>query len=69
MTVIKLWTPTIGCGRPSEPLDGPPGAGIGGGAAELGMWLIPGSVPELGDGGRVYNTQVVFDPTGNLVAS
>jgi hypothetical protein len=33
------------------------------------MWLIPGSVPELGDGGRVYNTQVVFDPTGNLVAS
>jgi hypothetical protein len=26
-------------------------------------------VPELGDGGRVYNTQVVFDPTGNLVAS
>ena len=53
----------------AEPLDGPPGAGIGGGAAELGMWLIPGSVPELGDGGRVYDTQVVFDPTGNLVAS
>ena len=29
----------------AEPLDGPPGAGIGGGAAELGMWLIPGSCP------------------------
>ena len=38
-------------------------------AAALGVWLIPGTVPELGDGGHVYNTQVVFDPCGNLVAS
>ena len=26
-------------------------------------------MPELGDGGHVYNTQVVFDPSGDLVAS
>ena len=39
------------------------------GAAALGVWLIPGTVPELGDEGRVYNTQVVFDPSGDLVAS
>jgi predicted amidohydrolase len=33
------------------------------------VWLIPGSVPELGDDGRVYNAEVVFDPEGRLVAS
>jgi predicted amidohydrolase len=38
-------------------------------AADLGTWLIPGSVAELGDDGRVYNTEVVFDATGKLVAS
>jgi predicted amidohydrolase len=53
----------------AEPLDGARVRALGEGAAELGMWLIPGSVPELDDGGRVYDTQVVFDPTGNLVAS
>jgi predicted amidohydrolase len=53
----------------AEPLDGQRVQALGEMAAALGVWLIPGSVPELGDGGRVYNTQVVFDPSGNLVAS
>jgi predicted amidohydrolase len=53
----------------AEPLDGPRVAALMETAAALGVWLIPGSVPELGDGARVYNTQVVFDPSGNLVAS
>jgi predicted amidohydrolase len=53
----------------AEPLDGPRVRALGEAAAALGVWLIPGSVPELGDAGRVYNTQVVFDPAGNLVAS
>lgn len=53
----------------AEPLDGPRVRALGEVAAALGVWLIPGSVPELGDDGRAYNTQVVFDPRGELVAS
>jgi predicted amidohydrolase len=32
------------------------------------MWLAAGSVPELGEDGHLYNTALVFDPTGDLVA-
>jgi predicted amidohydrolase len=53
----------------AEPLDGPRVRALAEVASDLGVWLIPGTVPELGDGGRVYNTQVVFDPAGPLVAS
>jgi predicted amidohydrolase len=53
----------------AEPLDGPRTHALSEVAAELGVWLIPGSIPELGDDGRVYNTEVVFDPAGNLVAN
>src|SRR5258705_6054702 len=52
----------------AEPLEGPRVRALGEAAAALGVWLIPGSVPELGDGGHVYNTQVVFDPGGEVVA-
>lgn len=52
----------------AEPLDGPRGRTLGEIAKELGVWLIPGSVPELGDDGGVYNTQPVFDPDGRLIA-
>jgi predicted amidohydrolase len=53
----------------AEPLDGPRMRALSQVASDLGVWLIPGSVPELGDDGRVYNTEVVLDPKGNLVAS
>lgn len=53
----------------AEPLDGPRLRALGEIAGELGVWLIPGSVPELASGGRVYNTEVVFNPQGELVAS
>jgi predicted amidohydrolase len=53
----------------AEPLDGPRMRALSRVAADLGVWLIPGSVAELGDDGRVYNTEVVFDPKGELVAS
>lgn len=53
----------------AEPLDGPRVRGLGEVAAALGVWLIPGSLPELGEQGRYYNTQIVFDPNGRLVAS
>lgn len=53
----------------AEPLDGPRMGALSELASDLGLWLIPGSVAELGDDGRVYNTQVVFNPRGELVAS
>jgi formamidase len=37
-------------------------------ARETGVWLIPGSIYER-DGDSIYNTAVVFSPTGDLVAS
>jgi hypothetical protein len=33
------------------------------------LWLVAGSVPELGDDGALYNTALVFNPHGELVAS
>jgi predicted amidohydrolase len=53
----------------AEPLDGPRMRAVSGVARELGVWLIPGSVAERDDDGRVYNTEVVFNPSGELVAS
>jgi len=53
----------------AEPLDGPRVRALSEVAKDLGVWLIPGSVAELGDDGRVYNTQIVLDPQGTLVAS
>lgn len=37
-------------------------------ARETGLWLLPGSIYERGDDGHVYNTALVFSPTGELVA-
>ena len=50
-----------------EPLDGPRGQALSALAQELGIWLIPGSVVELGEDGAVYNTAVVYNPQGELV--
>jgi len=36
-------------------------------AAELGIYLVGGSIPEL-EGERVYNTSFVFDRTGHQIA-
>ena len=38
-------------------------------AAETGLWLVPGSVYERGDDGRVYNTAVAISPDDGLVAA
>jgi predicted amidohydrolase len=54
--------------RAAEPLDGPRGRALAAAAAEHGLWLCAGSVPEL-DGGAVFNTAVLYGPTGQLVAS
>lgn len=38
-------------------------------ARDLNVWLVPGSVLELGADGRVYNTALVYSPTGERVAT
>ncbi|MFB6851643.1 carbon-nitrogen hydrolase family protein [Streptomyces sp. NPDC056341] len=53
----------------AEPLDGPRGKALGALARELGIWLVPGTVLERAADGSVYNTAVVYDPAGELVAS
>lgn len=50
----------------AEPLDGPRVKALGQLAAELGIWLVPGSVCERGPEGQLFNTQLVFSPEGEL---
>ncbi|HEV7566301.1 MAG TPA: carbon-nitrogen hydrolase family protein [Microbacteriaceae bacterium] len=52
----------------AEPLYGPRGEALSAVAAETGTWLVAGSVPER-DGDAIYNTAVVYSPTGELVAA
>jgi len=52
----------------AEPLDGPFCAGLAEAAKETGVALVAG-VFEPAPDGRVYNTAVVFDGDGDLVAS
>jgi len=37
-------------------------------AKERGVWIVGGSIPELGDDGNVYNTSPVVDASGAVVA-
>ncbi len=61
-----------GAERPAdsaEPLDGPRTRRLAELAGDLGIWLVPGSVCELGPAGEVFNTALAFSPDGSLVAS
>lgn len=51
----------------AEPLDGPLMRQLSARARSLGAWLLAGSIPER-DGERLYNTSVLFDQHGTLVA-
>ena len=51
----------------AEQEDGPTAALLSGLAGRLGIYLIGGSIPER-DGDAVYNTSLVFGPTGSLIA-
>ncbi|GAB3003795.1 carbon-nitrogen hydrolase family protein [Amycolatopsis acidiphila] len=53
----------------AEPLDGPRDKALAELAGDLGLWLVPGSVYERGDDGRIYNTAVAYSPEGRRVAS
>jgi predicted amidohydrolase len=37
-------------------------------AGDLGIWLVPGSVCERGDGGQIFNTAVLLTPKGKIAA-
>ena len=50
----------------AEPLDGPRVKELQQLAADLGIWLVPGSVCERGPEGQLFNTQLVLSPKGEL---
>ncbi|MEW1821105.1 carbon-nitrogen hydrolase family protein [Arthrobacter sp. NPDC080031] len=50
----------------AEPLDGPRVDELRQLAADLGIWLVPGSVCERGPEGQLFNTQLVLSPEGDL---
>jgi len=52
----------------AEPRDGPRSRRLAAAAVAADMWLVAGSVPELGEEGELYNTALVFNPHGELVA-
>jgi predicted amidohydrolase len=53
----------------AEPLDGPRVRALAELAGDLKVWLLPGTVCELGPGGELFNTALAFSPEGRLVAS
>ncbi|MEU0050102.1 carbon-nitrogen family hydrolase [Streptomyces sp. NPDC006184] len=64
-------------GREAEPLEGPTCQAMAGAARDAGVWLHAGSIPERtasGGGsatqdGPLYNTSLVFSPSGELAAA
>jgi len=52
----------------AEALDGPRTAALSRAAQSSQSWVLAGSVPEL-VGDRIYNTALLFDRTGHLVAT
>jgi predicted amidohydrolase len=52
----------------AQPMDGPVVTRMRAAAAKAGIWLHAGSFAEL-SGGHRYNTSVVIDPSGDVVAT
>ncbi|MDN3023626.1 carbon-nitrogen family hydrolase [Streptomyces sp. S.PB5] len=77
----ELWTTGAfayeGFGSEAEPLDGPTYEAMAKAASDAGVWLHAGSIPEraASDGGSatgdgsLYNTSLVFSPSGDLIAA
>ena len=53
----------------AEPVPGPRTARLGGFALGRRMWLHGGSVLEVGQGEKIFNTSVLFDRDGEIVAT
>ncbi|MFF5472474.1 carbon-nitrogen family hydrolase [Streptomyces achromogenes] len=56
-------------GREAEPLEGPTYEVMAEAASDAGVWLHAGSIPERDPEGTLYNTSLVFSPSGELVAA
>ncbi|MFB7931694.1 carbon-nitrogen family hydrolase [Streptomyces sp. NPDC056039] len=56
-------------GREAEPLDGPTYEAMAKAASDAGVWLHAGSIPERDPEGPLYNTSLVFSPSGDLAAA
>jgi deaminated glutathione amidase len=52
----------------AERVPGPTSDRLGETARRHGMWVLGGSILEAGDDGAVYNTSLLFDRSGELVA-
>ncbi|RZL84297.1 MAG: carbon-nitrogen hydrolase family protein [Rhodococcus sp. (in: high G+C Gram-positive bacteria)] len=52
----------------AQPLAGPHIDRICSLAEETGLWLVPGSLYERGDDGKIYNTAIAVSPLGEVVA-
>ncbi|MGV9337308.1 carbon-nitrogen family hydrolase [Streptomyces sp. NPDC003688] len=55
-------------GPGAEPLEGPTHEAMAKAAADAGVWLHAGSIPERDPEGPLYNTSLVFSPSGDLAA-
>ncbi|MGW2048741.1 carbon-nitrogen family hydrolase [Streptomyces sp. NPDC001858] len=56
-------------GSEAEPLEGPTYEAMAKAASDAGVWLHAGSIPERDPEGRLYNTSLVFSPSGERVAA
>ncbi len=56
-------------GSEAEPLEGPTYEAMAKAASDAGVWLHAGSIPERDPGGPLYNTSLVFSPSGDLAAA
>ncbi|MFV0134777.1 carbon-nitrogen family hydrolase [Streptomyces sp. HMX87] len=76
----ELWTTGAfaydGFGAEAEPLQGPTYEAMAKAASEAGVWLHAGSIPERAPsggsgtgGGTLYNTSLIFSPSGELAAA
>ncbi|MDX3581140.1 carbon-nitrogen family hydrolase [Streptomyces europaeiscabiei] len=53
----------------AEPLQGPTYEAMAKAASDAGVWLHAGSIPERDPDGPLYNTSLVFSPSGDLAAA
>ncbi|MEV5953063.1 carbon-nitrogen family hydrolase [Streptomyces sp. NPDC051987] len=53
----------------AEPLEGPTFEAMSKAASDAGVWLHAGSIPERDPDGPLYNTALVFSPSGEPVAA
>ncbi|MHA7268649.1 carbon-nitrogen hydrolase family protein [Arthrobacter sp. HLT1-20] len=54
--------------RSAAPIPGPLTDRIGALARELDVWLVPGSLTEIGEDGLTYNTAIAVSPQGDIAA-